>query len=107
LPKLKEEAQQAQNQLLQLAGQEQTLHNKRDVSQENTAQIRTLESDKNRLEKEIVEIDEKLNLLLAQPDNAKCPVCQTELGASGLQHISKHYNSENKASRSNYTASLR
>ena len=97
LPKLKEEAQQAQNQLLQLAGQEQTLHNKRDVSQENTAQIRTLESDKNRLEKEIVEIDEKLNLLLAQPDNAKCPVCQTELGASGLQHISKHYNSEKQS----------
>ena len=97
LPKLKEEAQQAQNQLLQLAGQEQTLHNKRDASQENTAQIRSLESDKNRLEKEIVEIEEKLNLLLTQPDNAKCPVCQTELGAAGLHHISAHYNSEKRS----------
>ena len=101
LPKLKEEDQQAQNQLLQLAGQEQALHNKREASQENIAQIRSLESDKNRLEKEITEITEKLDLLIIKSDNAKCPVCQTELGAAGLQHISAHYNAEKQ---SNYTA---
>ena len=53
-----------------------------------------MESDKNRLEKEIAEIEEKLNLLLTQPDTAKCPVCQTELGVAGLQHISAHYDTE-------------
>ena len=97
LPKLKEEDQQVQNQLLQLAGQEQALHNKREASQENIAQIRSLESDKNRLEKEITEITEKLDLLIIKPDNAKCPVCQTELGAAGLQHISAHYNAEKQS----------
>ena len=96
LPKLKEDAQQTQLQLQQLAGEEQTLRNKREAYQETTAQIRSLESDKSRLEKEIAEIEEKLNLLLTQPDNAKCPVCQTELGVAGLKHISTHYDSEKK-----------
>ena len=45
----------------------------------------------------MAEIDEKLNLLLTQPDNAKCPVCQTELGVAGLQHISTHYNTEKQS----------
>jgi exonuclease SbcC len=80
LPKLKEEAQQAQNQLQHLAAEEEILRNKREASQEAVAQVRSLESDKNRLEKELTEIDEKLRLLLTQPDNVKCPVCQTELG---------------------------
>ena len=94
LPRLKEEVQQAQNQLQRLAAEEETLRNKREAGQEIIAEIRSLESDKSRLEKEISEIDEKLNLLLTQPDTAKCPVCQTELGIAGLQHISTHYNSE-------------
>ena len=94
LPKLKEEARQAQNQLQHLAAEEEILRNKREASREAVAQIRSLESDKNRLEKELTEIDDKLKLLLTQPDNMKCPVCQTELGAAGLEHISTHYNSE-------------
>jgi exonuclease SbcC len=105
LKKLKEEIQQAQNQLQRLTAEEETLHKKRDASQEVIAQIRSLESDKGRLEKEIAEIDEKLNLLLTQPDTAKCPVCQTELGVAGLQHISTHYNSE-KQSKSDSLKSI-
>jgi len=97
LPKLKESAQQTQLQLQHLAGEEQTLRNKREAYQEVITQIRSLEVDKSRLEKEIVEIDEKLNMLLTQPGTAKCPVCQTELGVAGLQHISTHYNSEKKS----------
>ena len=92
LPKLKEEAQQAQSQLHHLTVEEEILRNKRETNLEAIAQIRSLESDKNRLEKEIAEIEEKLNLLLTQPDTAKCPVCQTELGVAGLKHISAHYN---------------
>jgi exonuclease SbcC len=97
LPKLKEAAQQTQLQLQHLAGEEQTLRNKREAYQEVITQIRSLESDKSRLEKEIVEINEKLRLLLSQPDTAKCPVCQTELGMAGLQHISTHYNTEKQS----------
>ena len=84
-------------QLQHLAVEEETLRNKRDASQETVAQIHSLESDKSRLEKEIAEINEKLNLLLTQPDTAKCPVCQTELGVAGLQHIATHYNAEKQS----------
>ncbi|MGD1040835.1 MAG: SMC family ATPase [Dehalococcoidales bacterium] len=94
LPQLKAEASQAQNQLQGLAAAEETLHCKKEASQDTIAQIRSLEADKSRLEKESAEIDEKLNLLLRQPGNARCPVCQTELGAAGLEHISTHYNAE-------------
>ncbi|MFZ0034387.1 MAG: SMC family ATPase, partial [Sedimentisphaerales bacterium] len=97
LPKLREDAQQTRLRLQHLEGEEQTLHNKRDASQETIAQIRSLEADKSRLEKEIVEIEEKLSLLLTQPDTVKCPVCQTELGVAGLQHITTHYNSEKQS----------
>ena len=94
LPKLKEQAQQVQNRLSLLTAEEGTLRNKRETGLEIIAQIKSMESDKNRLEKEITEIEEKLNLLLTQPDTAKCPVCQTELGVAGLQHISAHYDKE-------------
>ena len=109
LPKLKEEARQAQNQLLHLAAEEDILRNKREASQEAVAQVRSLESDKNRLEKELTEIDDKLKLLLTQPDNVKCPVCRTDLGAAGLEHISTHYNSEKQLksdSLKNITATI-
>jgi exonuclease SbcC len=94
LPRLKEEAQQAQNQLQRLAAEEETLRNKREASHEVITYIRSMELDKDRMGKEISEIDEKLRLLLAQPGTAKCPVCQTELGVDGLKHISTHYNTE-------------
>ncbi len=97
LPKLKAEFLQAQNQLQSLAAEEEILRTKKEAVQETIAQIRSLEADKSRLEKETAEIDEKLNLLLSQPGNARCPVCQTELGAAGLQHISLHYNAEKQA----------
>ncbi len=97
LPGLKEESQQTQSQLQHFAKEEEALGNKREASQENIAQIRSLESDKSRLEKEIGEIEEKLSLLLTQPDTAKCPVCQTELGVAGIKHISTHYNAEKQS----------
>jgi exonuclease SbcC len=109
LPKLKEEALQAQNQLQHLAAEEEILRNKREASQETVAQVRSLESDKNRLEQELTEIDDKLKLLLTQPDNVKCPVCRTDLGAAGLEHISLHYNSEKQSkseSLKNITAAI-
>jgi exonuclease SbcC len=97
LPKLKAELLQAQNQLQNLAAEEETLRTRREAVQETVALVRSLEADKIRLEKEAAEIDEKLNLLLSQPGNARCPVCQTELGTAGLEHISLHYNSEKQA----------
>jgi len=97
LPRLKEETNLAHKRLLHLTAEEAALRNKREASQETVAQIRSLESEKVRLQKEIGETEEKLNLLLTQPDTAKCPVCQTELGVDGFQHLSRHYNTEKQS----------
>src|SRR5208283_3099945 len=51
LPKLKEQAQQVQNRLSLLTAEEGTLRNKRETGLEIIAQIKSMESDKNRLEK--------------------------------------------------------
>ncbi|MBN1643595.1 MAG: SMC family ATPase [Dehalococcoidales bacterium] len=94
LPGLKEKFQQAQVQLQRFAAEEEALRKKKDKSREILTLTKSAESDSARLEKEIKEIEEKLSLLLSQPDTARCPVCDTELGVNGLKHIEKHYNSE-------------
>ena len=86
LPQLKAELQQFQSQWQHLADGEETLRQKRQTSQELQAHVQYLESNRAKLEQEIKEIEEKLNLLLTQ-EEAKCPLCETELGADGLELI--------------------
>jgi len=90
LPQLKNELQQAEAQLRQLAEQEGGLNRKRQISQELRAQVSSLESEQARLDREIKELIEKINLLSTQAD-AKCPLCETELGRDGLQRIENKY----------------
>ncbi len=90
LPQLKSELQQIQIQLRQLAELEETLRGQRQSSQELQAQVHYLESNRTQLEQEIREIEEKLNLLLTQSE-AKCPLCETELGMEGLKRIEEKY----------------
>ena len=90
LPQLKNELQQIQAQLNQLADEEEILHGKRQKSQELRLQVHHLESNQTRLEQEIGGLEEKLNLLLTQSD-AKCPLCETELGIDGRQRIETKY----------------
>lgn len=101
LPWLKAEFQQIKIELNQIASREEELRNKRDSCQEAVTLMRRAEIDRSRSENEIAEIDEKLALLRNQPGTAKCPVCETELGINGLEHLSSHYNSE-KQSKSDY-----
>jgi len=90
LPQLKNELQQVQVQWHQLADREETLRSKRQASQELQAHVQYLEANKAQLEKEIQEIEEKLNLLFSQTE-AKCPLCETELGADGITRIEAKY----------------
>jgi len=90
LPQLKNELQQIQVQLNQLVEEEEILHGKRQKSQELRTQVHYLESNQTKLEQEIEAIVEKLNLLLTQSD-AKCPLCETELGIEGRQRIETKY----------------
>ncbi|MFB0559578.1 MAG: AAA family ATPase [Dehalococcoidales bacterium] len=101
LSQLKNELQEIQVQVQQLAGGEETLRSKKQTSQELQARIQYLEANKARLEQEIQEIEEKLGLLFSQTE-AKCPLCETELGADGIKRIEAKY----AADKSSKSASL-
>ncbi|MDH5695805.1 MAG: SMC family ATPase [Dehalococcoidia bacterium] len=90
LPQLKNELQQIQVQLHQLAEQEELLSTKKQTSQELRTQVNYLESSQTRLKQEIKEIEEKIDLLSTQAD-ARCPLCETDLGRDGLQRIETKY----------------
>jgi len=93
LPQLRTELQQAEAQLQKLAEQETELGKKKQASQELRKQLNYLESGQTRLEKEIKEIAEKLDLLTHQ-EGATCPLCETEVGADGLQRIEAKYTTD-------------
>ncbi|MBI2329046.1 MAG: SMC family ATPase, partial [Chloroflexi bacterium] len=90
VPQFKNEWQQVQTELGRLAEEEETLRQQRQSSQELRTQVHALEASQARLEEEIAEIAEKLNLLLGE-SGAKCPLCETELGSDGLKLIETKY----------------
>jgi len=96
LPQLKNELQQAEAQWQQLAEQEEELGRKKQASQELRRQVNYLESSQTRLEREIKEIQEKLDLLLNQ-EGATCPLCETEVGRDGLKRIEAKYTAEGES----------
>ena len=93
LTQLKDELQQTQVQLHILSEEEETMRGRRQSSQRLRARLHYLESSIAQLEREIGEIEEKLELLLIQGD-AKCPLCETELGADRLKLIETKYEAD-------------
>jgi len=88
--------QQLQAQLGRMAGNEAALLQKKQLSQELQTAVNYLESNINRLERERKELEEKINLLATQTE-AKCPLCETELGAEGLKLIEAKYTAEKQS----------
>lgn len=78
-----------------LTKDEETGAEKRKQVQHITSRISYLESTNAQLEGEIVDLKEKLRLL-AQGD-ARCPLCESELGVDGRQRIEIKISSEAKA----------
>jgi len=93
LPSLRDNLQQMQVERKRLAEIEETLRQKRQSNQELRAQFHQMGANKSRLEKEIEEIAEKLNLLATQSD-AKCPLCETELGTGERRRIEAKYSAD-------------
>ncbi|MBI2830977.1 MAG: SMC family ATPase [Chloroflexi bacterium] len=102
LPRLKDELRQAESLLSRLSEQEAALASKRQSCKESQAKLNHMESSIARLEQEIPELEKKLNMLLTQHE-AKCPLCETELGAEGIKLIETKYHAE----REQKTASLK
>ncbi len=101
LPQLKNELQQAQATLQQLAEGEKEIGSKKQASQELRTQINYLESGLTSLQKEIDGITENIKILSTQAET-RCPLCETELGEEGLKRIQANY----AADRENKSKSL-
>ncbi len=83
---LKESLEQARHHLAELDKIRETVVEGRKQSQQVMSQISYLESMSNLLEAEVTDLKEKCRLL-AQQDDARCPLCETELGVNGRQQI--------------------
>jgi DNA repair protein SbcC/Rad50 len=97
LPELRQQLNQAQAQIRKLADSETMLNQKEKSCREAQKQVSYLEAEKARLEKEISEVTEKLDLLsshIALHTEAKCPLCETELTREGLELIQSKYTKE-------------
>ena len=87
----------AQSKMRQMGESESTLRQKEQAVQETQKQISYLEAEKARLEREIGEVTEKLDLLASHTGShkeAKCPLCETELTHEGLTLIESKYTKE-------------
>ncbi|MFC2020213.1 AAA family ATPase [Chloroflexota bacterium] len=93
LPQFKTELQQSRQELDRLAGEDEALNQKKKAGQELGDNLRSLDSDKSRLEAEIAEIADKLGLLASQT-GAVCPLCERELGEDHHKLIETKYQEE-------------
>ncbi|MGD0795204.1 MAG: SMC family ATPase [Dehalococcoidales bacterium] len=100
LPALKDQLNQAQARRRKLADTEAALRQKEQAVQEAQKQVSYLESERVRLEKEIGEVGEKLDLIashIASHTEARCPLCNSELTREGLALIAAKYTREKEA----------
>ncbi|MBU2535015.1 MAG: SMC family ATPase [Chloroflexota bacterium] len=93
--------QQLQTQLGRLTENEAVLSQKKQLIQELQTAVNYLESNISQVEREMKELGEKIDLLATQTE-ARCPLCETELGAEGLKLIESKYT----ADKQNKTDSL-
>jgi exonuclease SbcC len=97
LTELRNQLNQAQAQMRRLGESETALRQQEQSAQELQKQISYLEAEKARLEREIGEVMEKLDLIASHTEShqeARCPLCETELTREGLALIESKYNKE-------------
>jgi exonuclease SbcC len=97
LPELKNQLGQAQARTRKLEEAGTTVRQKEQSAREVQSQVSLLEAENTRLEREIGEAVEKLDLIathIASHTEAKCPLCERELTKEGLELISAKYTKE-------------
>ncbi|MCJ7604420.1 MAG: SMC family ATPase, partial [Dehalococcoidales bacterium] len=97
LPELRSQLTELQGQFRMLEVQEKLLDEKEEAVQEARRQVSFIEAETGRLEREIAEVGEKLDLItshLASHTDARCPLCESELTQEGLELIRTKYTRE-------------
>ncbi|MBL7119759.1 MAG: hypothetical protein ISS53_03640 [Dehalococcoidia bacterium] len=92
IARLEEELAAAQTSYKRIAQMEKELEDKKQQSQELAILIQHLKSTGAQLEQELKELRDKLALLMQ--GDARCPLCETELGEEGKQRIEEKYEAE-------------
>lgn len=95
LGQLRNELYQVQNEIGRLSQEEESLRSRKDEAHQLRAAISYSESNIAQQEREITEIEEKLKLLTQ--GEARCPLCETELGTEGLRLIENKYQMERQS----------
>lgn len=93
LPVLRNELVQAQEELKRLVGDEEEIKQRTEAIKKLQTDLFNLQSAKTRLDEEVAEITEKLDLLSSQT-GAKCPLCERDLGEEHRVLIEKKYAQE-------------
>jgi DNA repair protein SbcC/Rad50 len=97
LPDLKGRLAQVQAQLLKLAEPEAARRQQEQTVREAQQRIAYLEAEESRLDREIAEVTEKLDLIASHLEShteATCPLCERELTREGLELIQSKYSRE-------------
>ncbi len=95
LPRFEVELTEAQGRMAELEGWEEELRQKQRHAQECSSEIHLLEAQCAQLEEELRTLEEKIDLLT--PEEARCPLCETELGVEGRNRIMAKYEGERSA----------
>ena len=103
LPELKTQLNQAQTQLKQLDEKETTINQQEQSAREVQSQISLLNAENTRLEKEIAETQEKLDMIAAHSathKETKCPLCEQDLTHEAMELITAKYTKEKQTKTS-------
>ena len=88
-----------------LSEEEKTLDQESKDLQQLSGQAHTLSDSLTRLESEGKNLRDKLNLLNASHQNARCPLCDTALGDEGCHRLAETYEAEILQKRNEYAHS--
>lgn len=105
IPQIERELQQAQKQLEGLPRLHEELEKKKTLEQELSNQTHLLKSANIQLREEMKALKGKIDLL--NQGDARCPLCESELGIGGRERIQKKYEAEGKAKAETYRANER
>jgi exonuclease SbcC len=97
LPELRRQREEARQKAEALAAREKTVRDGQAAVRDGQAAVSRLEADIERLEREIGEVGEKLDLLARHRESheeARCPLCESELTQEGLALIESKYTRE-------------
>jgi len=102
LPSLEDEIARTAQRLEELQARDAGVREKRAQVLELAGQVQALRAENQKLHTEMHDLREKMDIL--DRGEAKCPVCETELGESGLRTIRDKYLRDGQALKEDYLA---